>query len=291
MKVANLIICSYNREHFLERLLKKLLSIEKLSQYSLHFDTTVVLNNCTDSSLSVCKQYQEQIPGFYVYNEKNQGLSHARNKGLEVSNHDWCIYLDDDGLPNDDFFDQCLKVIELDLFDCFGGYYYPEFEKLPPKWLPQNFGSNKKDVNEISLLQTGFVSGGIMALRRSIFSKVQHFRVDLGVQGNLRLVGEETDLQNRMREVGLTIGFNPHWKMSHYTPKEKCSFYWNLKNTYLDSQSTCAINSISFSKISVLRNIIKRKYLISQNFKRWIKEPRFYWQNACLEYFSAILKQ
>ena len=291
MKIANLIICTFNRSKFLEKLLERLSQIESQHPYSVNFDTTIILNACTDNSEEVCNSYRNRIKDLFVYNEPTQGLSHARNKGISVSNHEWCIYLDDDGFPDLDFFKECYKTIKTDLFDCFGGYYYPDFETPPPKWIPSDFGSNRKDLQNLSLLNTGYASGGILAIKKSVFTEVGEFKSELGVQGNLRLVGEETELQNRMRAAKMRIGYNPNWRMSHFTPRIKCSFLWNVKNLYLDSKSTCAINAKNFSKLNVIKNIRRKKYLIPLLIKRWREEPAYYWQNLALDYLRAILKQ
>lgn len=85
--LVSVIITSYNHAHFLPDALNSV-----LSQTYPHYDMVVVDDGSTDNT-------EEVVRGFhtanYVY-QKNQGLSAARNKGIELAKGDFVVFLDAD---------------------------------------------------------------------------------------------------------------------------------------------------------------------------------------------------
>ncbi len=134
-RAISVVICTYNRAKFigeaLDSLAKQTLSTEL-------FEIIIVNNNCTDSTEEICKTFKAQHSNLdinYVI-ETNQGLSFARNRGIEESKHPIITYIDDDAYAKADF----LKRI----FDFFadhseaigvGGKVIPRYEVEEPAWM------------------------------------------------------------------------------------------------------------------------------------------------------------
>ena len=98
----SLIIATYNRADYLPRTLN---SLTNQSLGSELFEIIVVNNNSTDHTAEVCRSFAEAQPelNFTMVTEIRQGLSHARNCGINHAKGDYFAIIDDDELVNRDF--------------------------------------------------------------------------------------------------------------------------------------------------------------------------------------------
>lgn len=83
----SIIVPVYNTGQYLERCFNSI-----LNQTYKNYEVIVVNDGSTDNSLEIIKKYKE----FTFINQKNQGLSMARNNGIKKANGDYLIFLDSD---------------------------------------------------------------------------------------------------------------------------------------------------------------------------------------------------
>lgn len=95
MPFFSIIIPLYNKENFLKATLESVFE-QTFSDYEI----IVVNDGSTDNSLEVLKSIKHKK--IEIYNQKNQGVSAARNLGIEKSTSDYCCFLDSDDIwkPN-----------------------------------------------------------------------------------------------------------------------------------------------------------------------------------------------
>ena len=222
-------ICTHNRKDYLQRCLEALMP-QMVSGVSL---LSVVDNNSSDGT----KEYVQSIASEnllirYVY-EPQQGLSHARNRGWKEATHEWVFYLDDDCLPPAGIIDAALQLIkEYKSFDAIGGPISPLFTYTIPDWLPAGFGHFNMPYQEVTAIDTGFIRGGCLMVKRAVLEKLDGFNPELGVRGKELHYGEEIELQVRMRREGFTIGYAPSLRTDHFVRTDKLSMSWVLRSEY-----------------------------------------------------------
>jgi Glycosyltransferases involved in cell wall biogenesis len=102
MKLS-VIFCTYNREKYLYNALK---SISQQNIPYHDYEIVMVNNNSTDSTESICKQFRYDYPGvnFRYFLETQQGLSYARNRGVQESRGDILVFVDDDATAFESIF-------------------------------------------------------------------------------------------------------------------------------------------------------------------------------------------
>lgn len=83
----SIIVPVYNTEQYLERCFNSI-----LSQTYKNYEVIVVNDGSTDDSLNLIKKYKD----FICINQKNQGLSIARNNGIKMATGDYLVFLDSD---------------------------------------------------------------------------------------------------------------------------------------------------------------------------------------------------
>lgn len=91
MARVSIIIPVYNKEDYLGR------TIESVIQQSLSDIEIILINDgSTDNSLEVCQDYEKKDSRIIVINQKNQGVSVARNEGILHASGEYVGFVDAD---------------------------------------------------------------------------------------------------------------------------------------------------------------------------------------------------
>lgn len=224
-----IVICTFNRGYLLPETIPTIFqqNVEKNRYHVL-----IVNNNSTDNTQELLESFAKQYENLSVINEPKQGLGYAKNIGMEKTTTDWIVYLDDDAKVPNDFVKKAINNINNSKFQCFGGVYLPWYKYGKPKWFLDRYASNKGKLSEFNTLNKDFISGGIMAIKKSALKKFGGFPTNLGMSGNQIAYGEETLLQIRMRKSGMKIGYDPNWMMYHLVNRYKLSLRWFIKSGF-----------------------------------------------------------
>lgn len=224
-----IVICTFNRGYLLPETIPTIFqqNVEKNRYHVL-----IVNNNSIDNTQELLESFAKQYENLSVINEPKQGLGYAKNIGMEKTTTDWIVYLDDDAKVPNDFVKKAINNINNSKFQCFGGVYLPWYKYGKPKWFLDRYASNKGKLSEFNTLNKDFISGGIMAIKKSTLKKFGGFPTNLGMSGNQIAYGEETLLQIRMRKSGMKIGYDPNWVIFHLVNRYKLSLRWFIKSGF-----------------------------------------------------------
>lgn len=97
--LISVIIPVYNGGEWLRDALKSL-----QNQTYQDFEAIMVNDGSTDNSGAICTEFADSDARFRLINQDNQGVSAARNNGLDHANGEWIAFLDaDDALTPDAF--------------------------------------------------------------------------------------------------------------------------------------------------------------------------------------------
>lgn len=98
--VATIIIPCYNCEKYLGRCLDSAVGQEHVENGQV--EVIVVDDGSTDHSLDIARSYEKHVPFLRVIKQENQGVSAARNAGLDAAQGQYVLFLDaDDWLEKD----------------------------------------------------------------------------------------------------------------------------------------------------------------------------------------------
>lgn len=89
--MVSVIIPVYNTVKYVERCIKSV-----TDQTYKELEIIVVDDGSTDGSLDICKRLQVQDKRFFITSQSNAGASMARNKGLDLANGDYIMFVDSD---------------------------------------------------------------------------------------------------------------------------------------------------------------------------------------------------
>lgn len=87
----SIVVPVYNVETYLKRCLESILAC-KLTDY----EVILVNDGSTDNSFNICLDFEKRYSEIKVINQKNGGLSNARNSGLKEAKGTYIAFIDSD---------------------------------------------------------------------------------------------------------------------------------------------------------------------------------------------------
>ncbi|MDR2474637.1 MAG: glycosyltransferase [Bacteroidales bacterium] len=248
MPKLSVIICTYNREKYLYNCLKSIAE----NDFSPEHEIVLVNNNSTDNTENECVRFQNDYPQvvFRYFLEKNQGLSFARNRGIDEATGDVLVYVDDDAKVGDNY----LKTIAGFLGEnpramAVGGAIFPVYETQEPNWMSHYtrilITAYKNEGKKVIEFKRGkFPSGGNAAFRKEVFQQIGKFNTELGRIGNSLLSAEEKDVFDRMRQKKMPIFYLPQMVLYHIIPPSRLTkeYFYRLTSSIGKSERLRTLN-------------------------------------------------
>ena len=183
MKQLSVIICTYNRVNYLLDALDSLINQDVDKSI---FEIIIVDNNSQDNTNELCKTYINKVNNIeikYVI-EKKVGLSAARNKGIEICNSEFVVFIDDDAIAEKDFVRNLIDYfLKYPNFVAIGGKVLPIYpNNNEPLWMSsylQRLVSKVDDGDEVREFKNKYPVGCNMAFRKNIFAVIGGFNETL----------------------------------------------------------------------------------------------------------------
>lgn len=145
MKKISFIIPAYNCEQYISK------CIESILQQKIQRDYEIIIVNdgSTDNTEPIIKKYANENDRIkYIYQE-NKGATYARNRGIEMANGKWAIFLDaDDELETGIINSIDLEKMEEEKVDLIIGNYKKIDKDGNTISLVQDYKENKKITGE-----------------------------------------------------------------------------------------------------------------------------------------------
>ena len=250
--MLSIIICTYNREKYLYNVLKSIAE----NDFSVdEYEIVLVNNNSTDGTEAECGRFRRDFPQvvFRYVVEKNQGLSHARNRGIAEAKGGILIYIDYDALVNKEFLRTYADFFaQYPQASAGGGAILPMYETAEPKWMShftkQLITGYLYLGNQIKKFGKGkYPGGGNAGYRKEVFEKIGLFNVDLGRKGENLIGAEEKDIFDKMTAQGMEFYYLPNAVLYHIIPESKLTETYFNRHTFAIGQSE-RIRTLNISK-------------------------------------------
>jgi len=223
----SVVICTYNREQFLTGLMNSIVSQSMDKHY---FEILFINNNSTDQTDSLCQQFIEQYPDYSIryFNESQQGLSFARNRGIREASGEFITFADDDALLAPDFLYQVCHYLDKhpDIAEV-GGPVFLKYLGHIPVWrnpyLDGLFGYFRPSLHSYQMKKKNkrYPRGSNMTFRTAVFSKCGLFNTALGRIKRMLIGGEEKDIAFRILDAGENIAYIPEAIVYHLVPENR----------------------------------------------------------------------
>lgn len=127
----SIVVPIYNVENYLKECLDSV-----VNQTFSDFECIMVNDGSTDSSQAIAQQYANNDCRFTIYSQENQGLSGARNTGIQHSNGKHVVFLDSDDFIKSTALEELSEIVEKkqpDVIVSSSIAYYDDSQKLIPR--------------------------------------------------------------------------------------------------------------------------------------------------------------
>jgi len=252
--MISVIVCTLNRADQLQEMLRSFF-VQTFSTST--YELIIVDNASTDITPEVVKHFLSQNVRYF--REQTRGLSHARNRALEVARGDILAFLDDDVLVSSDYLQEIAKTFESEA-DIVGGRAILKFLDTPPSWLRGYFRNVLSEVDlgvsPIWLENPDRLYGVNLAFRRDTLEKYGPFPTHLGRSGLELLAGEETVVLARALASGTRVLYAPGVQVKHVIGPERMRWDYFAKCEFGRGRSSVLLEDFSYltETVSLLRN-------------------------------------
>jgi len=195
-------------------------------------------------------RFPEQV---VIENTQTQGLSGARNTGVEASRGRYIAFLDDDAVADPRWLatlvDRCKAPQALGA----GSKIDPLWMEPAPRWFPPEFNwiigcSYQGMPTTTTPVRNPF--GCSMCIRREVFATVGNFQIGIGRVGTIPLGCEETELCIRARQhfTGATFVYEPSVAVHHQVTPNRTTWSYFFRRCYAEGLSKYLISQLVGAK-------------------------------------------
>ena len=255
--IISIVLCTYNNADSLAITLEQI-SNQYLVDNSL-VEVLVIDNNSPDHTHDIVAEISRcSNITFRYFFERRQGLSHARNTGVDKANGRYILFTDDDAdIPQNWVISYLEKIDQLDP-DCLYSRINIIWDRPTPWWYTNRFrpyfvGLDYGDqVIAIDNLNKEFF-GKNFCLRKGLVVSYGGFDPALGRNGSRLIAGEETIIYRKLVQERKRIFYFPEATVGHRL-KEREYEESNISKQFIDS----AHSSYHLAKLTARKKIFGR---------------------------------
>lgn len=228
--MISIIVCTYNRSPVLRRMLDSFYKQEYLED--IKYELLIVDNNSKDETKLLASEYIHDPACKYIF-EPRQGLSVARNRGVDESKGEIIAFLDDDVIVDKHWLKNLEECYLETKADAVGGRAYLIMEKEPPDWLGPAFKNILSEVelgNDRQFPANGEGLYGLnLSFRRSVLTDAGKFDEKLGRTGSQLLGAEEAVLLKKVYLQKKLIVYEPKAVVGHIIGADRMEWGYFLR--------------------------------------------------------------
>jgi len=259
---ASIVICTFNRCNAINNVIKTVIN----QNIDILYEILIIDNKSTDKTQEVIHETTEKstIPIKYIY-EGKQGLSFARNKGVQEAIGEIILFIDDDAVAEKNWINSHMSAYTDSRVFCAGGPIKPIWALERPVWLTDDVLAYLS-VNEYKNLyetktfnEPTYPWGTNISFRKSVFSTYGMFPTNLGRSGTNLVSNEEYFLCKKIEASGKIVRFIPEAIVHHHIPAERMNRLWFYRRAYAQGVSDAILDwEFNTDSYDVLEKIFNR---------------------------------
>lgn len=151
-ELVSIVVPVYNCEKYLKRCIESL-----LGQTYPYIEIILVNDGSTDDSLKISKEYEEKYFHISVIDQKNQGVSVARNAGIHFSSGVYIGFVDSDDYVERDYVEKLVSGFSNGVDICICGHDIVRENKTIERCPKYNAFWNEKQIKYRLFMDTNFM--------------------------------------------------------------------------------------------------------------------------------------
>ena len=236
--LVSICVATYKRPEGLERLLGGLARLHFARLEPPRLEVVVVDNEARGRAAEVCRRAAPSFPwGLHCEEEPRQGITYARNRGLEraLPSADFVAFIDDDEVPDPDWLEALLLAQKAHDADVVSGPVRPNLEAPEiPRWVERGGFFRPRTHADGARIEVAFTHNALV--RASVFRDVAWFDHQFALTG-----GEDTDFFMRAHKAGHRLVWAQSAVVEEAVPASRATVGWILKRGFREwgSHSLC----------------------------------------------------
>jgi glycosyltransferase involved in cell wall biosynthesis len=196
-------ICSYNRKALLKRCLEALFKVDFPPE---DYELVLIDDGSTDGTSDMVKELAHECQVKCLRQEKNAGLSKARNLGIRNAEGEVVLFIDDDTFADANLLKEHWAAHQADQRSVVNGWVN-HIDNLDKELIPKF---------KIADISTSFFWTSNVSVRRRFLLEAGLFDEDFTEYG-----WEDLELGHRLKDLGLVKKFIPKAIVYHYKTRWK----------------------------------------------------------------------
>lgn len=224
----SIIVCCYNSAERVARTLAHLAALDRSG--GILAELIIIDNCCTDNTVAVAAAAWTDLQAPFemrILRERTQGLSAAREKGIQAARYDNLLFCDDDNLLDPAFLQVASAVLTgHPHIAMLGGLGTPLYEKVPSYW-PEDFyvyGSGRQAAENGRTLT---LYGAALLLRKPAFLHLKEAGFNFILcdrKGDKLSSGGDYELCLAMALAGYEIWYHDGLKFFHLISEQRMTW-------------------------------------------------------------------
>ncbi len=253
---VSIIICTYNNSASLKVTVQQILD-HSVSEPQL-FELIVINNNCSDDTEEVLRNFRSSSIQYNHYIEPKQGVSHARNLGMQLAKGEYILFTDDDADIRPLWLDNYLRHIRETQAEALFGKIEVIWDQPKPWWYDERLKYYFAAIDygdqafQVQYKQQHFYTKN-SCIKKSFLIHIGGFDPELGRKGSDLTGGEEIKVLYLILQENLKAIYFPDVTIGHrLKPREYTAE--NIKRHYV----SCAKELLNLAAISQGRTLAGR---------------------------------
>ena len=247
----SIVICTYNPVR--EILLRAVNSCISQTVKADTYEIIIIDNNSLLplSALDYIKAILKNNCNVTLHQEKTQGLIHARINGIQKTNSQTIIFVDDDNVLENSYLENLKSLLKnYEQVAIWGpGQIEPDYVNGVPKWIEKHFSGlyqkkNKTETRfgcEIEWTDYYPAGSGLVVLKKVLVKYINDFKNGkvsaIGRKGNELSSAEDSQIIWTAIKMGYSVGTSPVLKLTHIIPGNRTNLNYLKKLNYGISNS------------------------------------------------------
>ncbi len=229
----SVIICCFNSS---KRLPQTLRHLANQNVTEVDWEVVLVDNNSSDNTKDVAisewDQYNINVP-LRVVEEATQGLSAARERGVQESKYEYLVFCDDDNWLASDYLNEAYLILNKDKkIGAAGGWSEAASNVEIPDWFHglNGYAVGRQAPESGDLVGRYHLWGAGLATRKSLMTKVFSTRFLLtDRKENVIVSGGDSEICARLILMGFKLYYSESLYFKHFIPKERLTKEYRVK--------------------------------------------------------------
>lgn len=230
---VSVVLATHRRPQLLQ---ETLASIARARRPPAGFEVVVCDNAGDPETEAVCRDGGYELELQYLV-ERTPGKNAALNLAVEEARGDLFLFTDDDVIVDESWIEEMWEgARRWTDHVVFGGRVLPVWPEPLPSYL------NNESLHGIFFSRLdppipegpdpAFLPfGPNMAIRRSVFDAGHRYNAEVGPSGRSYIMGSETDMVRRLKDIGQTPVFLPGSSVGHRVRRDQYSLSWLIRRS------------------------------------------------------------